>query len=164
MITIAKDIKDVEKAVGEIRAGGTDFQERRRSKVSRGAIIDITRLPELDQIDANAEGSLSIGALVTIEDIGTNELIQESYPGLALPAQTLATPQIRRMGTMGGVLCQRTRCWYYRHPDFSCYKKGGDSCVAREGNHHFGVCFDFGPARLIPDSSPGYVRSCRCLL
>lgn len=155
MITIAKNITEALAAKGEIRAGGTDFQERRRSRVSMGDIVDITRIPDLHQIEKQADGSTSIGALATVSQVGQHEYLQQHYPALTLPAQALATPQIREMASMGGVLAQRNRCWYYRHPDFECYKKGGDSCPAREGNHHFGVCFDLGPCAFPHASSIG---------
>ena len=143
--TMATTLEAALLAEGEVRAGGTDVQERRRSGVSSGAIIDISRLPHLNQIEREPNGATSIGALVKIATVGADEGIRQDYPGLAVPAETLATPQIRYMGTMGGVLLQQTRCWYYRHHAFSCYKKGGNSCPAREGNHQFGVCFDLGP-------------------
>ena len=56
---------------------------------------------------------------------------------------------------MGGVLCQRNRCWYYRHPDFSCYKKGGNTCPAREGVHSLGVIIDKGPCVFPHPTSVG---------
>ena len=57
----------------------------------------------------------------------------------------LATPQTRAVATVGGALLQRTRCWYYRNPPFSCYKTGADTCPARHGVNLYGVCFDLGP-------------------
>lgn len=132
-------------ATGEFRAGGTDVQERVRSGIAGAALIDIGSLPGLDRIEHHDRG-VTIGALARVADVGHDAHLQQAYPALTLPAQTLATPQIRSMATMGGVLCQRTRCWYYRHPDLGCPKKGNaEVCPARAGNHHFGVCFDFGP-------------------
>ena len=59
-------------------------------------------------------------------------------------------------GTMGGVLCQRTRCWYYRSPHMACPKKGNATeCPSREGNHYFGVAFDFGECVYPHPSSIG---------
>ena len=153
--TMASTLEEALHAPGEIRAGGTDVQERRRSGVSTGPIVDISRLPGLDGINWNADGGASIGTLVKIATVGADERIRQHYPGLAMPAETLASPQIRYMGTMGGVLLQHTRCWYYRHHAFTCYKKGGDSCPARNGNHHFGVCFDLGPCVYPHPSSIG---------
>ena len=71
--------------------------------------------------------------------------MRAAYPGLAVSAGALATPQIRAAGTLGGNLLQRNRCWYFRNPQTDCLKKGGDTCPARAGNHLYGVCFDLGP-------------------
>lgn len=145
MYTRADSISAAIAATGEFRAGGTDLQERVRSGVTTGALIDVETIPDLDRIETD-DGGATLGALVTVADAGRHPRLQENYPALTLPAQTLATPQIRSMATLGGVLCQRTRCWYFRHPDLGCPKKGNaDTCPARGGNHHFGVCFDFGP-------------------
>jgi xanthine dehydrogenase YagS FAD-binding subunit len=82
---------------------------------------------------------------VAIADVAGDRRIAEAYPGLAAAAAGLATPQIRNIGTIGGNLAQRSRCWYYRNPHMMCLKKGGDVCPARSGNHLYGVIFDLGP-------------------
>lgn len=153
--TSAKQVADVVPAAGELRAGGTDLQERLRSGVSSLPIVDVSRIGGLDQIDLRDDG-VDIGALATIHDVGAHAQLQERYPALTLPGQLLATPQTRMRGTIGGVLCQRTRCWYYRNPETGCPKKGSaDQCPSRAGNHHFGVCFDFGPCVYPHPSSIG---------
>ena len=155
MYTDAKSIAEAVAATGELRAGGTDVQERIRSRIAGEAIVDIQRIPDLDIIEFHEQGT-TIGALTTIESVGYHPRLNQEYPALTLPTRTLATPQIRSMGTMGGVLCQRTRCWYFRHPDLGCPKKGNAStCPAREGNHHLGVCFDLGPCVHPHPSSVG---------
>ncbi len=154
MITLVENITDVAKAPGEIRAGGTDLQERLRSRISRSPIVDISRLPGLKSIEHYAEGT-TLGALTKVADLGRHPHIMNNYPALAMPAQLLATPQIREMATLGGVLCQRNRCWYYRNPHFSCYKKGGDGCPARAGNYELGTCVDSGPCIAPHPSSVG---------
>lgn len=139
----------------ELRAGGTDLTERRRSGVSRGPVADIGSRPELTTIERGADGGTSIGALVTIETIASDAGLRRDYPALAAAAGGLATPQIRRVGTVGGNLLQRSRCWYFRHPGTSCLKKGGDSCPARAGNHRLGVLFDLGECVAVHPSSLG---------
>jgi xanthine dehydrogenase YagS FAD-binding subunit len=126
-------------------AGGTDLSERLRSGVTTADIVDISGLPDLDTITVADDGSTVVGALVTLERVGGSSRIRQHHPGLAAPAQTLATPQIRALATLGGSLCQRTRCWYYRHPVLRCFKNGGSTCPARDGDHHYGVAFDLGP-------------------
>jgi xanthine dehydrogenase YagS FAD-binding subunit len=123
----------------EYRAGGTDVGERRRTGVSRGTIEDLP--PDTAPI-VYRQGAAIIAAMVTIDQVATHPELQRDYPGLTMAAGGLATPQIRRMASMGGALLQRTRCNYYRHPGFSCFKKGGTTCPSREGHHALGVVFD----------------------
>jgi xanthine dehydrogenase YagS FAD-binding subunit len=129
----------------EFRAGGTDLMERRRSGVSRGPVQDLGRRPELSTVEWRGDGGATVGALVTIAELAADPRVAAGYPGLAAAAGGLATPQIRRVGTVGGNLLQRSRCWYFRHPATSCLKKGGTDCPARSGNHRYGVLFDLGP-------------------
>lgn len=153
-MTVAHTVEEALEARGEYRAAGTDLQERLRSGVTHTDLVDISRLPGLEAFEEH-EGGLRVGALVTVGAVGRDERVRRGYPGLAQPAQAIATPQIRNVATMGGVLCQRTRCWYYRHPEFACYRSGGNHCPARDGNHHFGVCFDRGPCVHPHPSSVG---------
>ena len=153
-LTIATTTADIGVDV-EILAGGTDLSERLRSGISDGPVVDISRLAGLDAIVGAGTDPTTIGALVTIAAVGADARIRHGYPALAAPAQTLATPQIRSMGTIGGALCQRSRCWYYRHPHLKCFKNGGDSCPARDGNNHYGVAFDLGPCVYPHPSSIG---------
>ena len=132
-------------ASGEYRAGGTDLQQRLRSGVATGPVVDLAHVPDLDVIEWNDEGRARVGALVPMATVAGDPRLAAGYPGLAAAAGALATPQIRALGTLGGNLLQRNRCWYFRHPATSCFKKGGDVCPAREGNHLYGVCFDLGP-------------------
>jgi xanthine dehydrogenase YagS FAD-binding subunit len=129
----------------EFRAGGTDLSERRRSGVSHGALVDIDPPSDAIGLSWNATGALRIGAATTIATIAADARVAEAYPAIAAAASGLATPQVRRLATLGGNLAQRSRCWYYRNPAIACLKKGGADCPAREGNHLYGVAFDLGP-------------------
>lgn len=130
-------------AVAEFRAAGTDLSERRRSGVSRGPLIDITSGER--GISWDEDGAATLGALTTIAAIAADARLDAAYPGIAASAQGLATPQVRRLATLGGNLAQRSRCWYFRSPHIDCLKKGGGTCPARSGNHLYGVAFDLGP-------------------
>ncbi len=129
--------------VPEFRAAGTDLSERRRSGVSRGPLIDIA--PGECEISWSEDGAATLGALTTIAAIAADARLGAAYPGIAASAQGLATPQVRRLATLGGNLAQRSRCWYFRNPHADCLKKGGSTCPARSGNHLYGVAFDLGP-------------------
>jgi xanthine dehydrogenase YagS FAD-binding subunit len=135
----------VHQASSEFRAGGTDLSERRRSGISRGPIVDLTPTETMTGIALGSDGAARIGALVTIETLATDSRMQAAYPGFAAAAAGLATPQIRSVGTLGGNLAQRSRCWYFRNPHLACLKKGYAVCPARAGNHLYGVAFDLGP-------------------
>lgn len=144
MLTEINDLKNMAGATGEIRAGGTDLQDRYRMGISDGPIIDIFGLPDMRGITRSPDGATTIGALATIDEVAKHPLIAGDYMGISQTANGLATPQIRWAATIGGALLQRTRCAYYRHPDLPCTKKGDDHCGAREGVHTNGVLFDRG--------------------
>ena len=126
-------------------AGGTDLLGALKDRILPdypAAIINIKTIPGLDYIQEDARG-LKIGALTKLEDIVESPIVQEKYKVLAEATESVATPQIRRMGTIGGNLCQDLRCWYYRYPHqiggrFLCYLKGGKGCYAltRENQYH----------------------------
>lgn len=131
-------------SAAELRAGGTDLSERRRSGVSTGPLIDLTPSAEMAGMAWGTDGALRIGAATRIAAIAGENRIAAAYPGLAAAAGGLATPQVRQLATLGGNLAQHSRCWYYRNPSLSCLKKGGSDCPARRGNHLYGVAFDLG--------------------
>lgn len=143
MLTLLNTAEEIQGATGEIRAGGTDLHDRYRMGVSSGAIIDIHKL-DFGGFVENADGSLTIGASVTIDDVGQHPAIQSGYGTLAQAANGLATPQIRWAASFGGSLLQKTRCSYFRHPDLPCTKKGDAVCGGREGHHPNGIVFDNG--------------------
>ncbi len=124
-------------AEGEYRAGGTDVEERYRLGISTGPVVDLSGIAGLAGIEETDDGGLRIRAmtrLVELEGIGwLASVVRGVVPGL------------RAVGTVGGELLQRTRCWYYRHPHARCLKRGGDDCPARGGDHLYGVVFDTGP-------------------
>lgn len=144
MLNELKTLQEIQGLAGEIRAGGTDVHDRFRAGISGGSIIDISRLPDLDQIEQGPDGTTTLGALTKIDTVGNHDVITKHYGALAKAANGLATPQIRWMASLGGNLLQRTRCPYYRHPDLPCLKKGDQECGGRQGVHTGGVIFDQG--------------------
>jgi xanthine dehydrogenase YagS FAD-binding subunit len=129
----------------ELRAGGTDLAERRRSGVSRGPVLDVLPTPGMAGITADDRGAVRIGALTRIAELADDPRLARHHAAVASAAAALATPQIRQVATLGGNLAQRSRCWYYRNPHTACLKKGDSVCPARTGNHLYGVAFDLGP-------------------
>lgn len=100
-------------------------------------------------------GGLRLGAKVVLATLAQDARVKQHYPALAITAGGLATPEIRAAATLGGSLLQRVRCWYYRNPGFECLKKGGATCFARQGDHHYHACIDLGPCIAPHPSSMG---------
>lgn len=127
-------------------AGGTDLLTLMKHEISTPArLIDIKRLPQLDnRIEASGDG-IRIGALATLSQIEDDPLLNSSYAALPMAAALAATPQLRNMATIGGNLLQRPRCWYYRSEHVQCWLKGGEDCPAREGENQFHALFGESP-------------------
>lgn len=114
---------------GWIMAGGMDSLDWFKDRVKRPeAVIDLSGIADLKGIRETKDG-LEIGALTTLTELEHNEIVTAKYSLLASAAGYVASPQIRNAGTVGGNLCQDTRCWYYR-AGANCYRAGGNSCLA----------------------------------
>jgi xanthine dehydrogenase YagS FAD-binding subunit len=124
-----------------IQAGGTDLLGCLHDGVfAAEKVISISRLDELQGIGQVSNGSLKIGALATVSDVANHPLLKECYPALVQAAGEVASPQLRNQGTIGGNLCQKPRCWYYRG-DFHCTRKGGNRCFAFAGENQYHCIF-----------------------
>ncbi|MGC8785677.1 MAG: FAD binding domain-containing protein [Armatimonadota bacterium] len=114
-------------------------------------LVNLKSLPGLGDIKEMSTG-LQIGALVTLSDIAGHPVIRRDYTALAEAAESVATPQIRNVGTLGGNLCQRPRCWYFRDPHVHCLKKGGDQCYAVRGDNRYHAIISPGPCYIVHPS------------
>ena len=133
-------------------AGGTDLLSELKEYIETPkTLINLKTLPGMDGISENANG-IKIGALTTVADIAMHPSIQQHYTVLAQAAASVATPQIRNVGTIGGNLCQRPRCWYYRDETVNCIKKGGDLCYAVDGLSKYHAIFDGDPVYIVHPS------------
>jgi xanthine dehydrogenase YagS FAD-binding subunit len=125
----------------ELKAGGVDLLDRMKEGLdSPKTVVSIAGLAGHDEIQAGPPAK--IGALATLARISDDSGLRRAYPALADAAGGAATPQIRHMATLGGNLCQKPRCWYYRLEEFDCRKKGGGDCYARDGENRFHAVFD----------------------
>jgi len=110
-------------------AGGKDSFDWFKDRVKRPKyLVDLANIQELHGISDKGD-HVSIGAMVTLSELNTNKLVRESFPVIADAAGRVASPQIRNSGTIGGNICQDTRCAYYRD-GFPCYRAGGNTCYA----------------------------------
>jgi len=156
--TVEQALAWLAKANGKavLMAGGTDlFTEIKEGVVEPDLIIDLKSIPGLASIQKDKDG-IRIGALMTVASLAADAMIKADYPGLSAAAGSLATPQLRNVGTVGGNLCQRPRCWYYRDAQMACRKKGGSQCFAAKGKNKYhaifggGVCHIVYPSDLAP--------------
>jgi xanthine dehydrogenase YagS FAD-binding subunit len=140
-----------------IHAGGTDLLGCLRDDIfGAKKVVSLNPLGELRGIRLTNEGGLRIGALATVTEVVDSKIIQERYPGLAKAASEVGSPQLRNQGTIGGNICQKPRCWYYRG-EFHCLRKGGDQCFAFKGENPFhcifgsgGICYIVHPSDIAP--------------
>lgn len=124
-----------------VQAGGTDLLGCLRDHVFEAKkVVSIGRLKSLRGIQETPEGGLRIGALTTIREVAENPIIRARYRALAGAASEVASPQLRNQGTIGGNICQKPRCWYYRG-EFHCVRKGGDQCFAEGGENAYHCIF-----------------------
>jgi xanthine dehydrogenase YagS FAD-binding subunit len=111
-------------------AGGMDTFDWFKDRVKRPrAVVDLAGIETLRGVRPASGGGLEIGAMTTLTGVARNAEVKSKYPLLAKAAGAVATPQIRNQGTIGGNLCQDTRCWYYRG-GWPCYRAGGNICYA----------------------------------
>lgn len=144
---------------GKVIAGGIDLLGELKDYIETPTtLVNLKNVAGLNQIAVNAKG-ITIGALVTLTEITQNPVIQKEYTALAEAAHSVATPQIRNVGTLGGNLCQRPRCWYYRDEAVVCLKKGGTKCYAVEGENQYHAILGGGPSYIIhpSDCAPALV-------
>jgi len=140
-----------------VHAGGTDLLGCLRDNVfGAKKVVSIGGLKNLRGIEETKEGGLRIGALTTITEIADSKKVRDHYPALAKAASEVASPQLRNQGTIGGNLCQKPRCWYYRG-EFHCLRKGGSTCYAYQGENQFhcifgsgGICYITHPSDTAP--------------
>ena len=135
-----------------IYAGGTDMLGLLKDEIIRTKnVINLKNIKGLDNIEDRGSKGIEIGSLVKIADLIENKTIQEKCPLLWKTAKEIASPQLRNMGTVGGNICQRPRCWYFRG-DFNCFRKDGDTCYAVGGENKYHCIIGGGPCYIVHPS------------
>ena len=134
--------------------GGTDLLVLLKEDLARpAALIDVRGLPEWTAIDVGIDGGERIGAAVRVHQLATHARIRERAPLLAAACESVGTPALRHMGTIGGNLCQRPRCWYFRR-HIPCLKSGGSTCPAEHGENQYHAILGGGPCYIVHPSDP----------
>lgn len=126
---------------GMLVSGGTDlYPNMKRWQFDPHVLVGLRHLPELRGVSGDPKRGMRIGAATTLHQISLHPAIRAHYPALATAAGSVATPQIQRMGTIGGNLCVDTRCNYYnqsyewRRAIGFCMKRDGDICLVAPGS------------------------------
>jgi len=150
--TIKEAVQLLSSENAKVLAGGTDLLvTMKRKAIAPQHILDIKGIGELNCIDYHPGEGLKIGALATLQSIADSPAIREKYTLLANACGKVCTPQVRNMGTIGGNLCQDTKCAYYARIGLLakalCYRAGGSLCYAVKGAK---IC----PAMAMPETAP----------
>ena len=138
-------------------AGGTDLVGLIRSGLAKpNALVDRTGIEGLRGWTREKGKGLRIGALTPLSDLETSPQLRKLAPIIAESLRDAATLQLRNMGTVGGNLLQRNRCWYFRDEAVPCWLKGGTRCFAAEGENRYHAilgaaeCVMVAPSDLAP--------------
>jgi len=116
-------------------------------------VVDLRGVADSRGLVWSGNGGLRIGASARIDDLATDARVRERFASLAQACAAVGSPALRFMGTLGGNLCQRPRCWYLRR-GVSCHKNGGSSCPAKDGENQHHAIFDGGPCYMVHPSDP----------
>ncbi len=137
-----------------VLAGGTDLISLMKEYVvAPKRVVNIKNVEGLNGVHSNAEG-VTIGALVTMDELLEDKTIRSEFPALTQAAEGITSPQIRAMGTVGGDLCQRPRCWYFRNGYGLLAKdENGKSLVPDGENRYHAILGNGGPAYFVNPSS-----------
>jgi xanthine dehydrogenase YagS FAD-binding subunit len=126
---------------GRFIAGGVDLLGEMKEYIAEPKIlVNVKDLPGLNKIEPG-EKSWTIGSNVTVAELEDHPELAKVFPGIQQAAAEVGSRQIRNVGMVGGNLAQHSRCWYYRHRDVLCLKKGGDMCYARHGDNRYHSLF-----------------------
>src|ERR1700687_3508746 len=134
----------------DVLAGGTDqISLMKEYLATPKRVVNIKNIKELGGITISKTG-LRIGATVTLDELLEHAEIRKNISVLTMAARGVSSPQLRNMGTVGGDLCQRPRCWYYRR-GFGLLAKdaNGASLVPKGDNRYHAILGNTGPAYFV---------------
>jgi len=149
-VTLAQQTRQQGRAAAFV-GGGSDLLALVKERITGpDVLVNLKTIKGLDQVKPANDG-VNIGGLITLDALSRHDLIRTRYTVLAEAAETVATPQIRNVGTLAGNVCQRPWCWYFRN-GFPCYKNGGNTCFSFGGENQFHAIFGGGPSYIVHPS------------
>jgi xanthine dehydrogenase YagS FAD-binding subunit len=140
----ALGLLDDKYGTSELLAGGTDLLDLQKEYIAQpDKVVSLGGLANFSGIMVG-DADVKIGAGTKLSEIATHDVLRRKFPALASTAGDIGGPQIQNMGTLGGNLCQRNRCWYFRDEPTLCYLKGGEKCFALDGENRYHAIFTQG--------------------
>jgi xanthine dehydrogenase YagS FAD-binding subunit len=140
----AVGLLDARWGTSELLAGGTDLLDLQKEYVAKpDKVISLAAVKGLSAVEETPAG-LVLGAAVKLADLAAHATLKKEFRSVSEAAGDIGGPQIRNMGTLGGNLCQRNRCWYFRDEHVNCLLKGGDKCFALDGENRYHAVFTKG--------------------
>src|SRR5437868_6539063 len=141
----------------ELLAGGTDLLDLQKEYIAQpDKVVSLAGIEALTQYSWQGKvppDAVVIGAGVKLARLAEDDRMQSYFPAVASAAREIGGPQIRNMGTLGGNLCQRNRCWYFRDEPTLCLLKGGQRCFALDGENKYHALFTQGHRCVIVNPS-----------
>ncbi len=138
----------------EVLAGGSDLLARMKDSISTpNRLVSLRDARDLRGIEYTPAKGLRIGAMVTLIELASQPEVHQHYRAIAQAAEKAASPQIRNVGTVGGNLCQRPRCWYYRAGFGLLAMQDGSSLIPNGENQYHAILGNSGPAYFVSPSN-----------
>lgn len=134
-----------------VAGGGSDLLGQMKERlITPDVVVRLSAMKDMAQVRGGRNG-VTIGGQITLKTLSEHADIRRGYSALAQAAASVATPQIRNVGTLAGNVNQRPWCWYYRN-GFKCFKNGGNTCFSAAGENHFHAIFGGGPSFIVHPS------------
>lgn len=139
----------------EVLAGGTDLVTSLKQRTTAPRrVVSLKRIAGLNSIQSD-QNHITIGSMTPLIELVEHAGINEHFPSLVTAARGIGSPQILNVGTVGGDLCQRPRCWFFRN-GYGLMAKHGDQSLVREGDNRYHAVFgNHGDALFVSPSSLG---------
>ncbi|HET7842305.1 MAG TPA: FAD binding domain-containing protein [Terriglobia bacterium] len=138
----------------EVLAGGTDLISAMKDQATTPKrVVSLKHVAGLGGVSYTPAAGLRIGAMATIGELLDSKVVQTNYPGLIQAATGIRSQQLYAVGTVGGELLQRPRCWYFRNGFGLLAQQQGKSLVPDGDNRYHAILGNSGPAYFVNPSS-----------
>jgi xanthine dehydrogenase YagS FAD-binding subunit len=157
-VTLLQRFQQEKKSAIVVGGGSEILQLMKERVITPDYVVNLKTIPGLNAIKEE-RGGFRIGALTTLSEIEEHPMLREKLLILSDAAAEAASPQIRNAGTIGGNICQRPFCWYFRSASFNCLRKGGSLCYTVTGDGRYHAILGGGPSYIVhpSDTAPALV-------